>query len=113
MMRNVLVALVFFFGPALLMLVLRSLVFLVRYRLERRRHEHFGGSEVIDITPLNEGRSPSRLFWVLALVLGVLSAMVAFNTLSRDNGQEIRRVYVPAHVNEQGEIVPGHWEPVP
>ncbi|RMG91459.1 MAG: hypothetical protein D6703_04920 [Zetaproteobacteria bacterium] len=113
MIRNIFVALLFFFGPAMLMLVLRSLLFLIRYQLGRRRHRGAEGPVIIDVTPVDEKKSPSRFFWVVALLLGVVSAMLALYFLSHDSGEEIRRVYVPAHVNEQGEVVPGHWEPAP
>lgn len=101
MIRNLLVALLFFFGPALLMFMLRNIVLLMRLRLRSRQ------PDVIDVTPVGERRAPVW-FYVLAGIVGLAAAIAAFLYLQNHTPRE-SRIYVPAHVGEDGHIVPGHW----
>jgi len=109
MMRNLLVVLVFFFGPAILMLIARSLLFMLRLWWQARR-QRARQVEVIDITPVRHGR-PSRLFMAVAIALGIVSAVLAYRALNTKPAPQ--RVYVPAHLDAAGHVVPGHWEPLP
>ncbi len=108
MIRNMLVMIVFFFGPALLLFVARSLFFVLRIWL-RQKMKQVADPKVIDITPV-ERRALPRWFYVLSLLLGLLSAWLAYQYLATDGAE--KKVYVPAHMNEQGHIVPGHWQPI-
>ncbi len=110
MIRNILLAIVFFFGPALLMFMLRNIVLLLRLRLQQRR-QHHGSPEVIDITPTIEKKTASRWFYAFAAGLGIAVAVSAFMYLQSVDG-EVRH-YVPAHVSEDGKLVPGHWQNKP
>ncbi len=101
-MRNLLVVIVFFFGPALVMLMLRSLLPLLAAWLRARSKAR----QVIDVTPRK--RALPRWFWPLALVLGAASAALAWQSL-RGADAPAARHYVPAHMDESGYVVPGHW----
>jgi len=109
MIRNLFLALFFFFGPALLLFMLRNIVLLLRIWLavRSRRNQQ---PDVIDITPVERNRAP-RWFYLAAVVLGVVSAVAGFMYLQRVDSE--RRQYVPAHMGEQGEIVRGHWQSIP
>ncbi len=104
-MRRILIAALFFFGPALVMMLLRSMIPLAIAWLRARRERN----RVIDVTPVDSGHP--RWFWPLAFVLGLLSAAGAWYML--DRAESPKGHYVPAHVDEQGRVVPGHWEPEP
>ncbi len=103
MIRNVLIVIVFFFGPALVMLMLRALLPLVAGWLRARR----AAREVIDVTPRK--RALPRWFWPLALMLGAASAAWAWQALDQAGPPAEGRVYVPAHLGKDGRLVPGHW----
>ncbi|MDX8402374.1 MAG: hypothetical protein R8K47_07075 [Mariprofundaceae bacterium] len=103
MIRNILIAVVFFFGPALAMLALRFMLEMLLARLRRQRQ----APEIIDITP-REPMLP-RWFWPVALALGLLSGFWAWQTVERADAPPQSRIYVPAHIDEQGRLIPGHW----
>lgn len=103
MIRNLLLAVVFFFGPALLLFMLRNALLLLRLWLRRRRQE----PKVIDVTPVEGGRAP-LWFYLLAGLTGLAAAVSVFMYLQQTQSQVVRQ-YVPAHIGEDGRIVPGHW----
>ena len=110
MIRSIFVSALFFFGPALLMFMLRNMFFLSRAWLRLRRIKKMHEHEVIDITPHKPHGSPSMIFNIAAIVVGLVCAFLAWQEMS--SGPEERQHYVPAHVNEQGKIVPGAMRPV-
>ncbi len=101
MIRNIIVTLLFFFGPALLMFVLRN-VFLfwkLRRTMETRQ------PDIIDITPKSPS-APSHFFLASVIAVGLISAYFAYTQLTMDRAIP-QTQYVPAHINAQGELVPG------
>jgi len=110
MIRNVLLAIVFFFGPALLMFLLRNAVLLLRLWLYHRNNRTLE-PEVIDVTPVPEKSPASRWFYLVAGLLGLAAAVSVFMYLQSVDGE--LRHYVPAHVASDGKVVPGHWESKP
>ena len=60
MIRSIFVSVLFFFGPALLMFMLRNLFFLTRAWLRLRKIQKKQEHEVIDITPHKHHGSPSQ-----------------------------------------------------
>ena len=112
MIRNILIAVVFFFGPALLMMMARGAFFLLRLWLQARLRQG-RQPDVIDVTPKQEEAGLPIWFYVLAILLGVMSAGLAWHYLSEDTSPAVHRIYIPAHMDANGNIVPGHWEPAP
>jgi hypothetical protein len=110
MIRSIFVSALFFFGPALLMFMLRNLFFLSRAWLRLRRIQKMQEHEVIDITPHKHHGSPSMLFNIAAIVVGLVCAFLAWQEMG--SGPEQRQHYVPAHVGEHGKIVPGAMMPI-
>lgn len=106
-MRNILLSILFFFGPAMLMFLLRYLGILLRLWLMARKSASHPEAEVIDVTP-KKPHPPSTTFIVFTFVLSLAIAVLVWQRLSES--PEVGRTYVPAHINEQGEIVPGHLE---
>jgi len=98
MIRNIFVTLLFFFGPALLMFVLRNMFLAWRHR---RIHKK---SNVIDITPIDPS-SPSRFFVMSAVTVGIIFAYLAWSQINYHDGSRGTQ-YTPAHINAQGELVP-------
>ena len=109
MIRNLLVAIFFFFGPALLMFMLRNIVLLTLLWLKKRQHEAKMHPEVIDVTPVHKHRAPNW-FYIAVFVISLTSAVSVFIALQ--NGDVDDHEYVPAYVDESGDIVPGDWKPV-
>ncbi len=109
MIRNIFVSALFFFGPALLMFMLRNLFLFLRVWLRLRRMRREQEHDIIDITP-HKRSSPSLLFNITAIVVGVVCAFLAWQEMNSAPGKELR--YVPAYVNEKGELVPGKTVPV-
>jgi len=109
MMRSIFVSALFFFGPAFLMFMLRNLfLFLkawLRLRRMRREQEH----DVIDITP-HKHASPSMLFNIAAIAVGIVCAFLAWQEMN--SGVEQKMHYVPAHINEDGKVIPGKMVPI-
>jgi len=108
MIRNLLLAIVFFFGPALLLFMLRNILLLLRIWLVARAQRN--QPEIIDITPVERNPAP-RWLYLAAAVLGVATAVAGFMHLQTVDSE--RRQYVPAHIGEQGQIVQGHWQSLP
>ncbi len=110
MIRELVIAVFFFFGPALVMVVLRNLVLLLLLRAKQRR-EKAHEPEVIDITPVDESRTP---FWFYAMVVAVslTCAVFVFMLLEQKTNHGVHQ-YVPAHSDKSGKIVPGHWRNEP
>ncbi len=102
MIRNLLVSILFFIGPALLMMLARNLLL----ALLRRRQP-----EVIDVTPVseNEKRRVPRWFYLMVIVISLISSVVVFSQLQESREAE-KQQYIPAHVNGSGVLVPGHWK---
>jgi hypothetical protein len=107
-MRSLIISLLFFFGPVILMFVLRHAVLLLRLWLMMRRHRQ-SQPEVIDITP-EKPQPPSVLFIVITLIAGSLFAYLAWDRITSEAELTIEKSYAPAHVDERGKIVPGHYE---
>jgi len=110
MIRNILVAIVFFFGPALLLFMLRNVILLLRLWLHSHRLRNLE-PEVIDITPVPEKTAAPRWFWLVALLLGLGAAVSAFMYLQSMETEP--RHYVPAHISSDGKVVPGKWTDKP
>jgi len=106
MIRSIFVALFFFFGPALLLFMLRNLILLLLLRA-KNKHEKASEPEVIDITPIKKDRAPNW-FYAVVVVISLSCAVTVFMNLEK-GGIEARH-YVPAHVDESGNIVTGGWK---
>jgi hypothetical protein len=104
-MRQWLVTALFFFGPVLLLFLLRHLGLMLQLWLALRQRET-GEAEVIDVTPARPG-PPSRWFVALALILGLVTAVLVWHRLRTHD--EPGREYVPAHLDESGRLAPGHF----
>lgn len=106
MIRSLFVSLFFFFGPALLLFMLRNLTLLLLVKAKNRR-EKAQEPEVIDITPVDKERAPTW-FYALVVVVSLASAVTVFMQLEQKGDVGVHQ-YVPSHMNESGELVPGHW----
>jgi len=106
-MRVLFLSMLFFFGPGLLLLMLRGLFRLYRYRLLQQRMHHAG--EVIDISPHHPLAPPSRWFIALAVGLGLFAALWAWRNFSAEPNTD--SVYRPAYLDAYGEVVPGEVMP--
>jgi len=109
MMRSILISALFFFGPAILMFLLRNLFLFLRVWLRLRRLRKQQDADVIDITPHKHG-SPSMLFNVAAIIVGLTCAFLAWQEMT--SAPEAEQRYVPAYVDEYGNVVPGRMVPV-
>lgn len=108
MIRNIFITLIFF-GPALLMFVLRHFFLLVKVWLTIRKHRQ--QDQVIDITPHPAKTSPGKLFITVSLLVGLTCAVWVWMEMQHPPQPDMR--YVPAYTDSNGNIVPGHYEPVP
>ena len=104
-MKSILISLLFFFGPVILLFVLRYGALFLRAWLLWRRHKQ-SRPDIIDITP-HLSHKPSIVFIVLAIAIGLLTAVLAWQRLTSPS--DTGKVYIPAHV-EQGKLVPGHFQ---
>ena len=109
MIRNLLISIFFFFGPAILLFMLRNGLVLLRLWLMARKGRE-EEPRVIDITPVSDSKAPAW-FYALVVLISLGCAVAVFLFLQADSEAESRR-YVPAYVGEDGKVVPGHWEPV-
>jgi hypothetical protein len=100
MIRNIFVTLIFFFGPALLMFVVRNVFLFWRAKHAQKKQE----PEIINITPSNQ-TPPSRFFLASAIAVGFIFAFFAWSQLS-DTSPITNQTYIPAHINAQGDLVP-------
>lgn len=108
MIRNLLVAAVFFFGPMLLMFLLRNLGTLFRLWMAARRHRQ-AQPDIIDISPRLRTR-PSLAFVAVAVLVGAISAYWAWRYTQRPV-TNLDQQYVPAHLDAHGQLVPGRQVP--
>jgi hypothetical protein len=109
MMRSIIISIFFFFGPALMMFVIRRAFLIARVWLRLRRLHKQQETDVIDITP-HKHASPSMLFNVAAIIVGLTCAFLAWQEMNSTPEGEQR--YIPAYVNEEGKIIPGKMVPV-
>jgi hypothetical protein len=109
MIRDLLVALVFFFGPMLVMFVLRNLALFFRLWLVARR-ERRTQPQIIDVSPASSS-GPSLGFVALAILIGGLSAFLAWQHTRAGANRNLDMQYVPAHLDDQGHVVPGRLVP--
>ena len=103
MIRNLLVSILFFFGPVILMFVLRNMGLFLRLWVNMRRRQR-QEAEIIDVTPVSD-RGPSTLFIVAAIVIGLTCATLAWLRMGGEGIGEAQ--YTPAHMDERGKVVPG------
>jgi len=105
MIRNIFVALIFFFGPALLMMFLRNIFMFWKFR----RSLESSNPDIIDITPKQHQKTPpSRFFLASAMTVGLVFAWLAWSQMHSLPPQE-RMQYVPAHTDQHGQLVDGHY----
>jgi len=107
MIRSIFVSLFFFFGPALLLFMLRNLVLLLLLRAKHRR-EKPPEPEIIDITPVDKERAPNW-FYALVVAISLVSAVTVFMQIEKKGDAEVQK-YVPAHMDQSGNIVTGDWK---
>jgi len=105
MIRELLISIFFFFGPALVMLMLRNGVLVLRLWLKSRQ-QRARAQQIIDITPVDKNRAP-KWFYIMVVVISLMSAVTVFMHLEK-GGAEVHQ-YVPAHIDASGHIVPGGW----
>ncbi len=96
-MRYLIFTLLGFFGPALLMLLLRLIWWRIRYRLLRNNSE----PEIIDVTPKHK---PGRLFMLSWLLISIICT--ALLIWQMDDSPAPEQVYIPAHIDAYGNFVP-------
>jgi len=108
MIRSILVSIFFFIGPAMLMFMLRNVALLARAWLKNRQlHAH--DPEIIDITPIHNHIHPN--WFIIAVVIVSMTCAVAVFMQLQSNEDVDPHQYVPAHMDESGNIVPGGWQP--
>ena len=110
MIRNLFVAIFFFFGPALLMFMMRNIVLLTLLWLKKKQKEAHEHPEVIDITPIHKQRHPNW-FIIVVVIISLFCAVSVFIQLQKAD-DVAQHQYVPAYTDEAGNIVPGDWKPV-
>ncbi len=109
MIRNLLIAIFFFFGPALLLFVARNMIMIGLLWLkmrQKREHEH----KIIDITPIHNHRHPNW-FVIFVVIISLACAITIFMELQKKVDVEPQH-YVPAYTDDSGQVVPGHWQPI-
>ncbi len=104
MIRSLLLSILFFFGPTLLMFLLRHLVLMLRFWLLMRKQKK--QDEIIDITPVAEHRV-SVWFVLVAIIVGLLSAFAAWHHIAAP--VQTSAQYVPAHIDAEGNFIDGHY----
>lgn len=106
MIRMLFITLLFFFGPALLMFALHRLIMLGRFWLKTRQLRQPQENEIIDITPsAHYKQKPGIVFIVFSICIATLSAWFVWQSMQEQ--PSVNKVYVPAHINANGEIIPG------
>ncbi|MDX8395131.1 MAG: hypothetical protein R8K22_01815 [Mariprofundaceae bacterium] len=110
MIRSIIISALFFFGPALLMFMLRNMFLMLKIWLKARNQKAVQEAEVIDITP-EKPSSPSTLFVTAAIIVGVVCAVLAWQEMTAPADDQ--RTYIPAHTDSQGKIIPGQYIPTP
>ncbi len=109
MIRSIFVSMLFFFGPAMLMFMLRNLFLFSRAWFRLKQAQKKQEAEIIDVTPQKHG-SPSVLFNISAIIIGLTCAILAWQKMT--SAPEEKQYYVPAHVNEEGKVIPGKLVPI-
>lgn len=109
MIRNLLIAIFFFFGPAMLMFIARNLV-LIGLLWLKNRHKRELEHKVIDITPIHNHRHPNW-YVIIVVIVSLTCAVAVFMELQKTDDVEPQQ-YVPAYTNESGQVIPGHWRPI-
>ncbi len=107
MIKDLLFSLLFFFGPILLMFLMRYFGLLIRLWILARRIRDQDEPEVIDITP-KKPHPPSTAFIVFTLIVSLAIAALVWQRLTVE--AEVGKQYVPAHVSDQGKVVPGRYK---
>jgi len=105
-MKSVFISLLFFFGPVLAMFALRYLGLLLRIWLSWQRQKK-QGKDVIDITP-QKPHPPSIRFIIFAVAAGLVISALVWHRLANENG--LGGVYIPAHTDSAGNLVPGNFQ---
>lgn len=98
-MRYLFLTLLGFFGPALLMLLLRLTWYYFREKWLRKSTD----PEIINITPVHKRRVSKRFIIVWLLVSVVCTALLLWQI---DDSPAPEHVYIPAHTDAQGNFVP-------
>jgi hypothetical protein len=109
MIRNLLIAIFFFIGPAMLMFIARNLV-LIGLLWLKKRHKRELEHKVIDITPIHNHRHPNW-YVIIVVIVSLICAVTVFMELQKDVDVEPQQ-YVPAYTDDSGRVVPGHWQPI-
>ncbi len=109
MIRNLLIAVFFFFGPALLMFVARNMIMLGLLWL-KTRHKREQEHKVIDITPIHKHGHPNW-YIIIVVIVSLTCAVAVFMELQKSDDVEPQQ-YVPAYTDDSGQVVPGHWQPI-
>ena len=108
MIRNIFITLIFFFGPALLMFVIRH--FFLLFKIWRTVRKQQTQNTIIDITPHPARTSPGKVFIIASLLVGLMCATWVWSQMANTSGQtEVQ--YIPAHIDATGKVIPGHYEP--
>ncbi|MDX8387597.1 MAG: hypothetical protein R8M46_03555 [Ghiorsea sp.] len=97
-MRYLLFTLLGFFGPALLMLLLRLIWMRIRYAITQKKAE----PEIIDVTPKKSGIH----VWFIIAWLIISITCTAFLIWKIDDTPASQQTYIPAHINAEGTFVP-------
>jgi hypothetical protein len=100
MIRYLFFVLLGFFGPALIMLFIRLLWYRIRHQWLVKRNE----PEIIDITP-GHSHVPSRVFILSWLAVSLICTGLLIWQM--DDTPATKQNYVPAHINAEGDFVPG------
>lgn len=98
-MRYLLFTLIGFFGPALLMLLIRLILFRIRDQWLFKKNE----PEIIDVTPVADHQS-KRFFLIIWLLLSMVCTGLLIWQL--DSNPAAKHTYIPAHIDADGQFVP-------
>jgi len=109
MFRNLLIAVFFFFGPALLMFVARNMLLIGLLWLKTRRKRELE-HKIIDITPIHKHGHPN--WYIIVVVIVSLTCAVAVFMELQKADDVVPGKYMPAYTDKAGNIVPGHWQPI-
>jgi len=108
MMRQLLIVALFFFGPALLMLALRLLLLYLRWRLRLAIERWRMRREILTVHPVDAPRWRTPLgYLLLSMLVGLGAAWWAWQSLQAP--PPAKRIYLPAHLDPYGNVVPGRW----
>ncbi len=102
-MRYLFLTLLGFFGPALLMFLLRLTWFYIRTQWLKKLSTQQNEPEIIDVTPIHKKRI-SKPFIFLWLLISILCT--AFLVWQMDDTPAPEQTYIPAHIDAEGNFVP-------